>query len=177
MSMPYHWPIMSSTRTASQVASESHPSQVNDRTHDNPDLETAKSDPPPPHRHPLIPGFHNPPPFLTFLRYNWLDIATQLLCALAAMLIYIYCPPLLPRYFPVFPGIERTSWGMKHSQPYRREYVGTILSGLVSFFVPALVMGAIALWGTRGFGDANAAVSIVFLSTFLPYHHCSFFVV
>jgi hypothetical protein len=90
---------------------------------------------------------------------------------LAAILLYTFCPPLLPRYFPVFPGIEKTTWGMKHSQPYRPEYVDTIMSGVVSFVGPALVMGAIALWGTRGFGDGNAAVRIVFLSTSILCHH------
>jgi diacylglycerol diphosphate phosphatase/phosphatidate phosphatase len=162
---------MSSTRTASQVASKPQPSQANAGTNDHADLESANPEPLPPYRHPLVPGFHKPPPFLTFLRYNWFDIATQLLCLLAAILLYTFCPPLLPRYFPVFPGIEKTTWGMKHSQPYRPEYVDTIMSGVVSFVGPALVMGAIALWGTRGFGDGNAAVRIVFLSTSILCHH------
>lgn len=39
-----------------------------------------------------------------------------------------------------------------------KEYMDTNVSAIVSFFVPAMVMGGIALWGTRGFGDANAAL-------------------
>jgi len=123
------------------------------------DLEAAKPPPPPP-KHPLVPGFNDPPPFLVFLRRNWYDIATQLLCVLIAFLLYTFCPPLMPRYFPVFPGVYTTTWGMKHSQPYLSEYVSTLVSAVTSFAVPAAVMGAIALWGTRGFGDANAAVSL-----------------
>lgn len=120
---------------------------------------------PPQRKHVLIPGFNNPPPFLIFLRRSWYDIATQLLCVLAAFLLYLFCPPLMPRYFPLFPGIERTDWGIRHSQPRHNEYVDTPLSAAVSFAVPALLMGATALWGTRGFGDANAAVSLTLLRT------------
>jgi diacylglycerol diphosphate phosphatase/phosphatidate phosphatase len=36
--------------------------------------------------------------------------------------------------------------------------VDTIVSAVVSFVVPAAIMGAIALWGTRKFEDGNAAV-------------------
>lgn len=121
-----------------------------------PDLESAS--PNPLHRNPWLPGFHNPPPFLTFLRHNWYDIGTQLLCLLTSLLLYAFCKPILPRYFPLYPGIERSSWGMKHSQPYLSEYITTIASAIISFAVPAAIMGAIALWGTRGFGDGNAAV-------------------
>jgi diacylglycerol diphosphate phosphatase/phosphatidate phosphatase len=52
---------------------------------------------------------------------------------------------------------------MKHSQPYLKEYIDTTVSAIVSFAVPAAIMGAIALWGTRGFGDGNAAVCLAFL--------------
>jgi diacylglycerol diphosphate phosphatase/phosphatidate phosphatase len=124
-----------------------------------PDLESA-SPPQPRRRHPLAPGFNHPSPsFLVFLRDNWLDIATQLLCVLAAYLLYLFCPPLMPRYFMLYPGIEHSDWGMRHSAPYLKEYVDTTVSGVVSFVVPVAVMGAVALWGSRGFGDGNAAVS------------------
>ncbi|KAH3968140.1 hypothetical protein HBH51_130950 [Parastagonospora nodorum] len=120
------------------------------------DLESAN--PNPSHYNHWLPGFHNPPLFLTFLRHNWYDIGTQLLCLLTSLLLYAFCQPILPRYFPLFRGVERTSWGMKHSQPYLSEYVSTITSAIISFAVPAAIMGAIALWGTRGFGDGNAAL-------------------
>jgi diacylglycerol diphosphate phosphatase/phosphatidate phosphatase len=125
------------------------------------DLESAT---PPRRRSPLIPGFHNPPPFLFFLRHNWYDIGTQLLCLLLALLLYSFVPPIMPRHFPLFPDIEKTAWGMKHSQPYLREYVDTIVSAVVSFVIPAAVMGGIALWGTRSFEDGNAAVRWRFAS-------------
>ena len=48
-----------------------------------------------------------------------------------------------------------------------KEYVDTNVSAIVSFFGPAAVMGGIALWGTRGFGDGNAAVSLL-SSSFTP---------
>ncbi|KAF2026233.1 PAP2-domain-containing protein [Setomelanomma holmii] len=109
-------------------------------------------------RHPLVPGFDEPPPFLTFLRRNWYDILTQLLCVLIAFLLYRFSPPLTPRYFPVYPGVGKSAWGLKHGKPYLAEYITTITSAVVSFAVPAAVMGAIALWGTRDFRDGNAAL-------------------
>ncbi|CAO2652330.1 Nn.00g006130.m01.CDS01 [Neocucurbitaria sp. VM-36] len=107
----------------------------------------------------LKPGFHDRPPFKRWVRQNWSDIATQLLCLLTAFLIYTLAPPLLPRYFPLYPGIERSSFGRKYGQPYIGEYITTIVSAVVSFAVPAAIMGAIGLWGTRQFADGNAAVS------------------
>jgi diacylglycerol diphosphate phosphatase/phosphatidate phosphatase len=125
------------------------------------DLEANQlTQPPPRRRAPFIPGFRNPTPFLVFLRRDWYDIATQLLCLLIAFLLYSLVPPIMPRYFPLYSGIEKSAWGMKHSQPYLAEYITTVVSAIVSFVVPALIMGAIALWGTRSFEDGNAAVSL-----------------
>lgn len=127
------------------------------------DLESAKPLPTPlePHRHhPLQPGFTNAPPFRDFFRKNWYDIMTQLLCLAASLSIYHLVPPIMPRYFPYYPGIESTPWGLAHSKPIIKEYIETFLSAALSFLVPALVMGAIALWGTRRFEDGNAAVSL-----------------
>ncbi|KAH7406906.1 phosphatidic acid phosphatase type 2/haloperoxidase [Phaeosphaeria sp. MPI-PUGE-AT-0046c] len=127
-------------------------------TKPEPDIE-ANSPPPSPHcRSAFIPGFIDPPPFLTFLRHSWFDIATQLLCLLIAYLVYTFCPPIMPRYFPLYPGVEKSDWGIKHSQPYMKEYVDTNVSAALGFCGPALVMGAIALWGTRRFEDGNAAL-------------------
>jgi len=83
----------------------------------------------------------------------------MVLCLVAALLIYLFVPPLLPRYFPLYAGIENSAWGLKYAQPYRHEYITTAISALVSYLVPAAIMGAIALWGTRNFRDGNAAVS------------------
>jgi diacylglycerol diphosphate phosphatase/phosphatidate phosphatase len=114
----------------------------------------------------FIPGFNDPPPFLVFIRHNGYDIATQLLCLLAAFFLYKFCPPIMPRYFPLYSGIEKSAWGMKHSKPYLPEYITTNMSAIVSFAVPAMIMGCIALWGTRRFEDGNAAVShLLLLST------------
>lgn len=115
----------------------------------------------------LLPGFHNRPPFGRWLRDNWLDIFTMILCLVAALLIYLFVPPLLPRYFALYPGIETSSWGLKYAQPYRHEYITTATSALVSYLVPAVIMGAIVLWGTRNFSDGNAAVS--FICTLPPF--------
>ncbi|KAH7066592.1 phosphatidic acid phosphatase type 2/haloperoxidase [Paraphoma chrysanthemicola] len=128
-----------------------------------PDLEAARpTDPkailPPRRRHPLSPGFTNSPPFTIFLRNNWSDILTQLLCLAAAELLYEFCPPVMPRYFPLYPGVETSAWGMKHSKPYLSEYVSTLVSAIVSFAVPAACMGAVALWGTRRFEEGNVAL-------------------
>jgi diacylglycerol diphosphate phosphatase/phosphatidate phosphatase len=138
-----------------------NPPQSSNRT--EPDIEARTSNEPRQRRSALIPGFNDPPPFRVFIRHNWYDIATQLLCLLAAFLLYKFCPPILPRYFPFYPGIEKTAWGMKHSRPYLDEYISTNTSAIVSFAVPAIVMGGIALWGTRRFEDGNAAVSHILL--------------
>jgi diacylglycerol diphosphate phosphatase/phosphatidate phosphatase len=130
----------------------------------SPDIE---SNAPPKPRHRLIPGFYDPPPFSRFLCTNGYDIATQLLCAALAFVLYKYCPPIMPRYFPYYPGIEKSSWGMAHSKPRLTEYINTILSAVTSFVVPVMVMGAIALWGTRRFEDGDAAVSPALSCLFL----------
>ncbi|KAF1844094.1 acid phosphatase/Vanadium-dependent haloperoxidase [Cucurbitaria berberidis CBS 394.84] len=126
----------------------------------NKDLEIASTQPPVQHRRrdAFIPGFRDRPPFIQWLRRNWLDIATQLLCLLTSFLIYTFSPPLLPRYFPLYPGIERSGFGRKYGQPYMGEYVSTLTSAIVSFGAPAAILGAIALWGTRRFRDGNAAL-------------------
>jgi diacylglycerol diphosphate phosphatase/phosphatidate phosphatase len=125
-----------------------------------PDLEANQPNKPSHRRDAFIPGFRNPPPFFFFLRHNWYDIATQLLCLLTALMLYSYVPPIMPRHFPLYPGVEKSAWGMKHSQPYLREYVDTMLSAVISFVIPAAIMGGIALWGTRKFEDGNAAVRV-----------------
>ncbi|KAI8932969.1 hypothetical protein NX059_010437 [Plenodomus lindquistii] len=105
-----------------------------------------------------LPGFDSRPPFRTWLRGNCLDLLTILLCALGALLIYLFVPPLLPRHFPLYPGVETSSWGRRYGQPVRPEYINTLTSALVSYLVPAAIIGAIALWRTRDFGDGNAAL-------------------
>jgi diacylglycerol diphosphate phosphatase/phosphatidate phosphatase len=106
----------------------------------------------------LKPGFRNAPPFRVFVRRNWLDIVTQLVCLLVAWAIYLLAKPLLPRYFPLYPGIGTSAWGIKYGKPLLKEYVSTPVSAAVSFVVPLVVMGAFGLWGTREFWESNAAV-------------------
>ncbi|KAH7401283.1 phosphatidic acid phosphatase type 2/haloperoxidase [Pyrenochaeta sp. MPI-SDFR-AT-0127] len=106
----------------------------------------------------IVPGFRTRPPFRIWLRHHWLDIATQLLCLLTAFLIYSFAPLVLPQYFPLYPGIERTEWGRAYGKPYMAEYITTLVSAVVSFAAPAVIMGAVSLWGTREFEDGNAAL-------------------
>ena len=106
----------------------------------------------------LKPGFRNAPPFRVFVRRNWLDIVTQLVCVLVAWAIYLLAKPLMPRYFPLYPGVGTSAWGLKYGKPLLTEYVSTPVSAAVSFAVPLLVMGAFGLWGTRDFWESNAAV-------------------
>ncbi|KAF2845712.1 PAP2-domain-containing protein, partial [Plenodomus tracheiphilus IPT5] len=122
------------------------------------DVESNTTIRPPRRSAPLVPGFRSRPPFRTWLRDNWLDILTILLCALAALLIYLFVSPIMPRYFPLYPGIETSAWGRRYGQPLRPEYITTLTSALLSYLVPAAIMGAIALWGTRNFSDGNAAL-------------------
>lgn len=118
-----------------------------------------------------LPGFtaSPQPPYWAFLLRNALDIATQLCCLTTSILLYVFCPPILPRYFRLYPGIENSEWGLRHGQPHLKEYVNTIESAVYSFAVPVAVMGAMGLWGSRAFGDSNAAVRLLFLCTFLSF--------
>ncbi|KAF1914679.1 phosphatidic acid phosphatase type 2/haloperoxidase [Ampelomyces quisqualis] len=120
------------------------------------DIESTTSLPP--RRRALLPGFTNPPSIRTFLRHNAHDISTQLLCLLTAYILYQFCPPIMPRHFPFYPGIEKTAWGMKHSKPHMAEYITTNVSAVTSFAVPAAIMGVYAVWWERKFQGANAAL-------------------
>jgi hypothetical protein len=131
-------------------------------------LSPTTSEAPPPYRRrdAWKPGFRNPPPFSVFFARNWTDILTQLLCLLCAFCIYTWVPPIMPRYFPLYAGVEQSDWGMRHSMPLQTEYINTWVSAVVSYFVPVVVMGAIGLWGTRNFADGNAGVR---MSLPIPY--------
>ncbi|KAF2621700.1 PAP2-domain-containing protein [Macroventuria anomochaeta] len=122
------------------------------------DPEAQLIDRPKRRRDVLMPGFRNQPPFIIWLRYCWLGILTQLLCLLVAELIYLFATPLMPRYFPLYPGVWTSAWGMKYGQPYLGEYISTLVSAVVSFTVPLVVMGAIGLWYVRDFWESNAAI-------------------
>lgn len=141
-----------------------------------PDLETLEK--PPSQRSNLIPGFHNPPPFLLWLRHSWLDILTQLLCLLVAEMIHLFGSPVMPRYFPLYPGVLTSSWGLAHGRPYLPEPIPTWISAMVSFAVPFVVMGAVGIWWDRVFWECDAAVSIstrfseVFFTHFIPTPAC-----
>ncbi|KAF2124762.1 PAP2-domain-containing protein [Dothidotthia symphoricarpi CBS 119687] len=108
----------------------------------------------------LLPGFDDRPPFMLWLRLCWLDVLTQLLCLLAAFLIYTFVPPVMPRYFPLYTGIERSPWGLQHGHPYLSEYITTTVSAVVSFAVPAAIMGTIGLWHIMGLGYALATATL-----------------
>jgi diacylglycerol diphosphate phosphatase/phosphatidate phosphatase len=116
-------------------------------------------------RNNLVPGFTNAPPFLQFLRLSWPDITTQLLCLAAALLLYSFCPPIMPRVFPVFDGYEASTFGLGHGLPVDAEFINTWVMAVIAYSVPALVMGAFGLWAIRDFYDSNAAVSPSFLSS------------
>ncbi|KAF2997845.1 hypothetical protein E8E13_002048 [Curvularia kusanoi] len=106
----------------------------------------------------LTPGFRNAPGFGVWLRRCWIDVLTQLGCVLVAGAIYFFAAPLMPRRFPLYPGVGSGEWGMKYGKPLLREYVNTPVSAGVSFAVPAVVMGAVGLWGVRDFWEGNAAI-------------------
>ncbi|RAR12091.1 molybdenum cofactor biosynthesis prote [Stemphylium lycopersici] len=104
------------------------------------------------------PGFCNAPTFHVFARKNWLNILTQLLCLTASILLYTLCPPILPRYFPNFDGVEMSAAGSKYAQPVRPEIIGTYPMAVLSYAIPAIVMGGLGLWVIRDFWDTNAAL-------------------
>ncbi|KAF1837449.1 PAP2-domain-containing protein [Decorospora gaudefroyi] len=106
-------------------------------------------------KHTLLPGYTNAPPLLSFLYENWADIATQLLCLTTAILLYTLCPPLMSHWLPSTPD---PTFGLKYGQPVRKEYINTIVMAVISFGVPAVVMGSVGLWCMRDFWDGNAAI-------------------
>lgn len=99
------------------------------------------------------------PSFKHWFRLCWLDILTQLLCALVSLIICLTATPLAPRFFPLHAGIHATPWGQKYGQPYRSEFITTPVSAAVSFFVPFVVMSAVSGFYVGSFWDGNAAVS------------------
>ncbi|KAF2683589.1 PAP2-domain-containing protein [Lentithecium fluviatile CBS 122367] len=131
------------------------------------DLEAAKpplspADKPAPERRSpfrrlLPPKFPDQPTFREFFRRSWLDILTQLLCTLAALLIYLFAEPLLPRHFPLYRGVETSPWGLKHGKPVLKEYISTTVSAVVSFVVPLAVIAILGAWRVRSFWDTNSA--------------------
>ncbi|KAL5412683.1 hypothetical protein PMIN03_004152 [Paraphaeosphaeria minitans] len=109
-----------------------------------------------------LPKFRAPnppdrPTFKEWLQCCWLDVLTQLLCVLVAFIIYLTAPPLMTRYFPLYPGIHSTPWGLKYGQPYIGEYINTTWSAAISFVVPFLIMTAVSGWWFNSFWDGNAA--------------------
>lgn len=107
----------------------------------------------------LRPHFDNSPPFKTWLKASWLDIATQLTCLMIAELIYLFATPIMPRYFPLFDGVWTSFWGLQHGKPLLAEYITTLVSAIISFAVPSVALGAIGLWYVRDSWESNAAVS------------------
>lgn len=132
---------------------------------DMPDIEFAKPPPPPPPKPSLIQRFRmtDQPTFRTFTRLCWLDILTQLLCTGAAFLLYKFVPPLAPKYFPVFLGMETSAIGLRYGKPYLTEYVNTLVSAIVSFLGPLLVILLVGGLRVKSFWDVNSAVRLPFL--------------
>jgi diacylglycerol diphosphate phosphatase/phosphatidate phosphatase len=166
---PFHFPSTDSSidqsdiDTAASLMSASNTSTVPSNTKDNADLEAAKISPSPidksSRRQRLKPGFTDNPPFSEVVKRSWLDVLTQLLCIAGAYLIYLFATPLLPRQFPLYEGIHKSSWGMKHGKPFMSEYINTNVSAVVSFVGPFLVIGAVGLRKVRSFWDTHTAVS------------------
>lgn len=129
-----------------------------------PDIELAKPQAPPtlpPPKPSLRQRLRMPdhPTFRTFIRLCWLDILTQLLCTVAAFLLYKFVSPLAPKYFPVFPGMETSAVGLRYRKPFMAEYVTTLVSAIVSFLVPLAVILLVSGLRVKSFWDMNSAVS------------------
>ncbi|PVH95854.1 acid phosphatase/Vanadium-dependent haloperoxidase, partial [Periconia macrospinosa] len=123
-----------------------------------PQTSLPEAKPPSKFRQRVFPGVCDKPTFKQFVKRNWLDIATQLMCTLAGFLIYRFGEPLMTRRFPVFPDMYRTPFGIRYGKPWRKEYIGTLASAGVSFGLPAVVMAALGLWMVRSFQDTHAAI-------------------
>lgn len=138
---------------AATMSGQSKPPLIDPEARTPPQL----SPPEKPHNR-LIPGYDDKPPVMVWVRRSWLDLLTLALCTIASPIIYFFASPILPHYFPLFPGVRFTEWGMTHGLPLRPEYVNTFVSAGVGFLVPATIMGAMGLWMVRSFWDSNAAV-------------------
>jgi hypothetical protein len=117
----------------------------------------------------IIPGFRNPVPFRTFVRHNWLNIATQIACLGLAMAIYTFLPPLSPPLFAVYDGVMMSASGQAFAQPLRKEYINTAVMSILSYAGPAIIIGGVGgLWVLRDFNDSNAAVSHFHILSYPP---------
>jgi diacylglycerol diphosphate phosphatase/phosphatidate phosphatase len=125
-----------------------------------PALSIAKPSHPPHPRPSLAQRLRMPdqPTFRTFARLCWLDILTQLLCTAIAFLLYKFVPPLAPKWFPVFPGMQTSAVGLRYGKPYLSEYVTTLVSAIVSFFGPLAIILLVGGLKVKSFWDVNSAV-------------------
>jgi diacylglycerol diphosphate phosphatase/phosphatidate phosphatase len=130
-----------------------------------PTILSPHNNPTAPSKPSRFPKFRAPnppdrPTFMQWLRCCWLDVLTQLLCILVAYIIYLTAQPIMPRYFPLYPGIHSSPWGLKYGQPYIAEYINTTVSAAVSFVVPFAIMAIVSGWYFNSFWDGNAAVRL-----------------
>ncbi|KAF2715567.1 PAP2-domain-containing protein [Pleomassaria siparia CBS 279.74] len=123
------------------------------------DIELNKPPPEKPRRNlKSLISLPDRPTFRTFIRLCWLDILTQLLCTGLAFLLYKLAPPLAPKHFMVYPGMERSGVAMRYGKPYMKEYISTLVSAIVSVLVPLLVLLAVEAIRGGGFWEVNSAI-------------------
>ncbi|PSN74543.1 PAP2-domain-containing protein [Corynespora cassiicola Philippines] len=108
--------------------------------------------------HKLFPPFPDAPTPRLFFTLCGFDIFTQILCNLLALALYLYGRPVMTRYFPYYHGISHNSWGLRHGMPLLPEYVSTGQSAVMSFFLPAIIIGLLGMHKVRSFWDTNAAL-------------------
>ncbi|EUC39163.1 hypothetical protein COCCADRAFT_81249 [Bipolaris zeicola 26-R-13] len=107
--------------------------------------------------HWLRPGYYNAPSFRQICRDSWLNILTETLCVILALLLWRLCPPVIPHHFPYFEGIETHPIGLKYSQPLQEEYINTMMMSAISFLVPSSIMLVMNLWVLRDYYNWDAS--------------------
>ncbi|EMD94910.1 hypothetical protein COCC4DRAFT_43272 [Bipolaris maydis ATCC 48331] len=107
--------------------------------------------------HWLRPGYYNTPSFRQICRDSWLNVLTETLCVIISIILWRFCPPLIPYNFPYFEGVETHPIGLKYSQPLREEYIDTIMMAAISFLVPSSIMLVMNLWVLRDYYNWDAS--------------------
>jgi hypothetical protein len=114
--------------------------------------------------------FRDAPCFLVFVKENWLDLLSCLLCNLFALL-FVFVIPLPFQRYRVFPitqpnGLHTTderasSVADQHiAYPYFPEIIDTVQSALISWAIPSTIIVLISVWRIGSFQDCNSAVGL-----------------
>ncbi|KAF2737209.1 acid phosphatase/Vanadium-dependent haloperoxidase [Polyplosphaeria fusca] len=130
-------------------------------------LKTASNSPPKKRNKRGYLLFPDEPPFKKFLKDNWLDLITMLVCDVVASVL-VFLVPLPFTHYQLFPITEPQFMHPASSErgsivnpeiayPYLPEIISTLTSAIVCFLVPFFTMLLISVSRIRSFDDFNSA--------------------